>query len=353
MDLEKVSVIIPIYNAEKYLHYTLKSLIQQTYKNLEIILINDGSTDLSLNICKKFKNQYSNIILYNKSNEGVDYARHDGIRLASGEYIIFCDADDWYEKDGIQYLVNIIKQKNCDIVVGNVKRVFSAKFNIKKQYNRKTELENRIIRGSEKEKYKISFFRNGAYPISLWGKIFRKTLFKSPLIKTGLKFGEDAFLHLQLYERATEIFISEKYVYNYRIGGITSKVPINIMESCIQGYLIRKDYCIIHNYEVGIIESLKDLFFCFRGFILSLPNYNKNKNEVSKILNIEFSRPEYDEFKQLKKFSGCYNDELSNLIYNKNILGIIKFSFNLDRRTKNYLRFLGYHLENLLLKFLN
>ena len=92
-----ISVIVPIYNAEKYLDKCLTSIVNQTYADIEIILVNDGSTDESLAICKKYEQDDERIVVINKRNEGLVRARKDGIRMAKGEYITFVDADDWID----------------------------------------------------------------------------------------------------------------------------------------------------------------------------------------------------------------------------------------------------------------
>ena len=102
----KISVVVAIYNVEKYLEKCIQSIIFQTYKNIEIILVNDGSTDNSLNICKKYKSEDSRIIIINQENQGVSVARNNGIDRASGEYILFVDGDDYLRTDIIEKLLN-------------------------------------------------------------------------------------------------------------------------------------------------------------------------------------------------------------------------------------------------------
>ena len=105
-DNDKVSIIVPVYNAEKYLIRCVDSIINQTYKNLEIILINDGSIDNSLEIMKKYKVIDNRIIIIDKKNEGVSIARNVGIKSSSGKYICFVDSDDYIENNMIQILDN-------------------------------------------------------------------------------------------------------------------------------------------------------------------------------------------------------------------------------------------------------
>ena len=119
-----ISVIVPVYNTEKYLERCVKSLIQQTYRNIEIILVNDGSMDKSFEICKKLQEKYKNIILINKKNGGLSSARNAGIEVANGEYIAFLDSDDWVTQDCYEYMLNLAVTNNAeiaDIMVSQVK----------------------------------------------------------------------------------------------------------------------------------------------------------------------------------------------------------------------------------------
>ena len=111
----KVSVIVPIYNSEKYLERCIKSIINQSLRDIEIILINDGSKDNSLNICKNFHNKDSRIKIIDKENEGVGSARNDGIKIAKGEWISFIDSDDFVESDFLECLYNEAISKNVEI----------------------------------------------------------------------------------------------------------------------------------------------------------------------------------------------------------------------------------------------
>lgn len=115
----KVSIIIPIFNAEKYLEQCIESAINQTIRDIEIILINDGSTDSSEVICKKYASQDSRIIYYYKENEGLAAARQDGIERASGEYIGFIDSDDWVEPEMYEKMYVAAQSNNADVVLCN------------------------------------------------------------------------------------------------------------------------------------------------------------------------------------------------------------------------------------------
>lgn len=115
----KVSVIVPVYNVEKYLKRCLDSIINQTYKNIEIILVNDGSKDNSRNICEEYEKKYENISLINQENGGLSAARNTGLKYVKGEAVTFVDSDDWLELDAIEYYVESMKKHNVDMVVTN------------------------------------------------------------------------------------------------------------------------------------------------------------------------------------------------------------------------------------------
>lgn len=116
MDNSKmISIIVPIYNVEKYLDKCLGSIVNQTYKNIEIILVNNGSTDNSLNIAEKWKYRDNRIKVFSIDNKGVSYARNYGIKVSNGNYIAFIDSDDWIDRDMYETLIEGIIRYNADI----------------------------------------------------------------------------------------------------------------------------------------------------------------------------------------------------------------------------------------------
>lgn len=115
-----ISVVIPIYNTEKYLKKCIESVINQSYKNLEIILVNDGSTDNSYEIMKEYLKMDNRIKLINKKNEGLSRARNVGINSSVGEYILNVDSDDWLEVDACENLIKEVFQKKSDMVIGDI-----------------------------------------------------------------------------------------------------------------------------------------------------------------------------------------------------------------------------------------
>ena len=115
--MSKISVIVPVYNAEKYLSRCIDSILNQTYKNFELILINDGSKDNSIEILRKYENIDDRIKVIDNSNNGVSKTRNIGVRLAEGEYIQFIDSDDFIDKNMFEYAINVMEQENADLVM--------------------------------------------------------------------------------------------------------------------------------------------------------------------------------------------------------------------------------------------
>lgn len=180
----KISVIIPVYNTEKFLERCLNSVIKQTLKEIEIIVVNDGSTDNSLEIIKKIKETDARIILINKENEGLTKTRNRGLEIASGKYIYNLDSDDYLEENTMfEELYNKCENDNLDMVVFD----YYNDFENKKEYIKNIEVsDNGLI---EKEDY-IKDLIKAKWGISIWGKLTKKEIF----INNNIKFPENIFM---------------------------------------------------------------------------------------------------------------------------------------------------------------
>ena len=160
----KISIIIPIYNVEDYLERCLNSLINQTLNEIEIICINDGSTDKSLNIIKKYKDIDNRIILITHENKGIGYVRNEGIKIAHGEFIGFVDPDDWVDLNFFEKLYKTAQKYNADIAVSGFIRLSKKKKNILLEY------KNEIVTSNIDEKLKLCDIPDQNY---VWNKIYR------------------------------------------------------------------------------------------------------------------------------------------------------------------------------------
>ena len=212
----KISVIIPVYNSEKYLKKCIDSLINQTFKDIEIIFVNDGSTDNSLSILKQYSKIDNRIIILEQKNKGAGVARNFGMTIAKGEYILFLDSDDFFKKEMIQISFNAAEKTKADIVIfnffkynqisGRIKKAVMPIKNIwwpKKVFNYSSNPNNIFI----------SF-----YPCA-WNKLFRNSFIKeNDLYFQDNKRTNDLFFTTTSLAVAKRIYILNKALVYYRIG---------------------------------------------------------------------------------------------------------------------------------------
>ena len=205
----KVSVVIPVYNAQNYLNRCLDSIINQTLKELEIITVNDGSTDDSLNILNRYKIQDNRIKIIDQKNSGTGIARNNGIKIAKGEYITFIDADDTIEETMIEKLYKKILQEQSDMVVCNINRVDS-------------KLGKKIGTRVYSDIDKVTFFKyilSFQYKSFVWAKLYKKSLFltNNILFPPELKHNEDNATFFKFVYYAKKVTFLKEYLYNWMI----------------------------------------------------------------------------------------------------------------------------------------
>ncbi|MDO4188364.1 MAG: glycosyltransferase family 2 protein [Lachnospiraceae bacterium] len=220
----KISVIVCFYNAEKYLTRLFESLIQQTYKDYELILVNDGSTDESLFVCKQYESRFDNINIINKSNGGLVSARKVGVLAANSEYVCCIDADDWVDNDYIEKLVELQQNSNSDIVIsGHWRELEESKIKVYGTispglYKTEEVIDNMLYSGT--------FYSFG---ISQYfhGKLFRKSILKEVqcAVDDNIQVGEDVAVIYPAILSSTSIFISDYCGYHY-INNLNSMVSV-------------------------------------------------------------------------------------------------------------------------------
>ena len=194
MKQELISVIMPVYNVEKYITKAIQSVLNQTYKNFELILIDDGSTDKSRSICNDFKQKDNRINVVHQNNQGVSSARNKGIQIAKGDYIVFVDADDEISNNALETMyIEIVKTK-VDIVITNYTRVSIEGKKILNPYNGKIKYEN------------IIDFVAANYQWGPCNKLIRKNKINY-MFDTDVFIGEDALFFVKNFKKCTYSYI--------------------------------------------------------------------------------------------------------------------------------------------------
>lgn len=211
---ELISIIIPVYNAEKYIERTLNSIKEQTYSNYEIIIINDGSTDESVKICNDFKKKNNNIkiTVITQKNSGVSNARNSGICLSKGKYIIFVDSDDSLEKNMLKDLSDSIKI--ADLVISGYW------WDINGHTNSKSHISCNVDKSNIIELFEKGFINQ------LWNKIYVSDIIKKNNIRfdENLKVAEDLDFNLRYISYCNgDILFLDRYVYKYYIRNSRSQ----------------------------------------------------------------------------------------------------------------------------------
>lgn len=215
----KISVIIPVYNVELYLCQCIDSILNQTYKDIEIILVDDGSTDNSPNLCDEYVKRDNRIVAYHKKNGGLSDARNYGLVRANGDYIVFLDSDDfWMSQDDLAALVKILERENLDFLGFNTKHYYtnSKSFEEWPKYNID-------IKETSKEVILTKLTNNGNFPVSACMKVIkRKFLLDNNLYFIKGIYCEDIPWFLKMLEKAENFKFVDLYVYAYRKGVVTS-----------------------------------------------------------------------------------------------------------------------------------
>ncbi|MGL6130992.1 MAG: glycosyltransferase family 2 protein [Fusobacteriaceae bacterium] len=269
----KVTIVIPIYNVEKYISECIESVIKQKYKNIEIILVNDGSTDKSLKIIEEYSYEDKRIKIITKKNGGLSSARNRGIEEATGDYIFNLDGDDFLDSDTIENLVNeVLKSKDSiDVVVGNLSLFFCD--DSKKIWIDSNLEENKIHSGKD---YLEKYFFVGKACYSSCNKLWKRDLYIKNNIWHPLEIslGEDSNTVVRLMSKAKNIIKLNKSVYNYRMNPQSmTKVKAKKILQFEKSIKLLDEY-FLEDSQVNFFEKyrLSYLFFSLYVQVLTVSN---------------------------------------------------------------------------------
>ncbi len=264
-----ISVIVPVYNVEKYLSNCLDSIINQTYKNLEIILIDDGSTDKSSNICDKYAKKDRRIKVIHKENGGLSDARNKGLDIASGKFISFVDSDDYINIHMIEDLYNAITINNTKIAMCKIKITKKTDENIKIKH---MKLNNIIL--TDNEIYDRLYNGSQAEMTTACNKLYKKNIFNNIRYPIGESNEDDAILHLILDKTKKISYIDNTYYYYYqRNESIMHKKNPKAKKS-VEHFITRGEYFL--NKGMKKYYELNCYLICHY-----LARYHKDINEKS------------------------------------------------------------------------
>jgi len=320
-----ISVIIPMYKVEDYLKRCLDSVINQTYKNLEIILVDDGSPDSCPQICDEYAKNDKRIKVIHKENGGLMAAWIDGLKESTGEYIYFVDSDDWLELESVQKYVDVIKENQPDMIINNYYMASNNSKVLKRgvEYNRYGFLEN-----NEFEKFKNAYLRyNCSFTFHRWNKVTKRDILVNNIkyCDTRISIYEDVNINFAVMLDIKNVYLLNEPSYNYFVRE-NSMIRETFKEKNIVNHERVLDAMIKITEEKN--ANTEQLTCCFTYFmILRLVDgilASKNKKQYfqllveSKLLNNVYSDKisvYLDSFKRL-----IYKNLRKNKIFNVKIL---------------------------------
>ena len=277
-----ISIIIPVYNVEKYLEQCLKSIFNQSYNNIEVIIVNDGSTDKSEQIIKKYAKKYTNLIYIKQENQGVSKARNLGISMANGDYIVFIDPDDFLELDALENMYSKAKENDLDLVIIGYKEVYDDNIEGKDTIKVLNKSEYKVYYGNEVANMMLRLEILGFS----WDKMFKTKLIK----EKNLEFEDNRYVE-DWYPMFVQVFNSKKIgfinkpLYNYRQRGSSTVhkrnekylIDYSYAVSNIIKYIEKNNWCLntedIHYFKVET----------FNNVIAMYNDFNFHKDSKSKL----------------------------------------------------------------------
>jgi glycosyltransferase involved in cell wall biosynthesis len=277
----KISIIVPVFNVERFIHSCIESILDQTFKDFELILVNDGSTDQSGDICDEYSNKDKRIIVIHKENGGQSSARNRGIDVAKGDYFGFIDSDDWIDKDMYKILYTKAIETEADITACNI--IQYDKDATKHIYNNKTDdcLYDRNTAMNE-------LYLNERLTFSPCNKLYKKKLFKDIRFKEGYIL-EDMDFAYRIIHQANSIYYKGTPFYNYRYNE-NSTMRKTFSKMRLDEFEVRKNMFSFYqkNYPSLSNELYAECFLTGLMLYINIEKYYKNEiNQYKYLIDID------------------------------------------------------------------
>lgn len=331
-----ISVIIPVYNSSKQLYKTVLSIVNQNVEEMEILLIDDGSTsEKSIRIYEDLDQKYSQVQVIQKKNEGIVRTRIFGIEKAKGTFTVFSDHDDLYEDGAFKKMLEIYEQNQSDIVVGN-----NAYFILPWLPVKKLKTPNKLIVDDSSEdreaflqQHYLNFFGWNQFPVATWGKLYKTSLLKSVAFTIlDYSFMDDIVLNAQIFFHARKVSFTKQVFYTHFYGGLSSKTDLHkVLAGYTEMFLLRSDLL----EKSGNPHQKKFLFYELKNILLHTVDKffeegNYQKEELFNILGV-FRKSRA--FQELADFYGDSNEGI-NCLRQNDMEGLLQFGKKRYKKNK-------------------
>lgn len=277
--MEKISIIVPVYNVKKYLEKCVDSIINQTYKNLEIILVDDGSTDGSSLLCDELSKKDERIVVIHKKNGGLSDARNKGLEIATADLVGFIDSDDYIDNDMYEVLYNNMKNYDADLSM-------CGHYDIFPNYQDKQVIEKKIYNQNSEEAIKM-VMEAKILSVTAVNKLYKKQLFADLKFEVG-KIAEDAFIMIKLLSKCQRVVATneKKYYYIHREGSITTAKFSEKFFNVIEAY--EQNYEIIERNFPNLLDVAKMRLVWAKFYVLDrllVDNNYQNKRKENELIH--------------------------------------------------------------------
>lgn len=329
-----ISVIVPIYNVEKYLRKCIESIINQSYKNLEIILVDDGSTDSCGSICDEYAKIDKRIKVIHKENGGLSDARNRGIEASGGAYLMFIDGDDYINEKMAEILYKRIKEDNTDLAMCNFLFVDECGAEVRER-NRVLPIKNEILT-SPKLMKKLLGNKRGYYAIAC-NKLYKKNLFEDIRFPSG-KINEDEFVVHRIFVKCQRISCVSIPLYYYvqRSGSIMNAAVSAKNLDIVEALYDRTKYLITHNFPDCGVRTMPIAVGVFLGKYQKIDIKNKKAKLRVKELKHEFNRLYFKYFFYIIKYCSLRQIVcLTCFLFNKDLCNILLQNINKRKQSNN------------------
>jgi len=332
-----VSIIVPVYNAEKYLNKCLDSIVNQTYSNLEIILINDGSTDNSLSICNDYTNKDGRIIVIDKHNTGAADSRNEGLKKATGKYIMFVDSDDFIDLNIIEKKLTMLVGFDDTIAMCKMGVCFSLDHIQKQEENLlKTTYGNNAIKNSIIYRYFYPTSKNEKLAGSACRMLIPRKIITDNNIKfKNLRFREDAIFCIELLLKTNNVLVLDEALYFYHLNqrSVSRDIRVEHLTEFVNYLICLNDTLLLGNFDQkkqkNILNSQKQMVINI--FFRTIFNANLKYHQKIKLLNHYLSKDIFANYKSIEARGTKGEKQLFYLVKTK-MYFIINFYYWLKNR---------------------
>lgn len=315
MEEIKLSIIIPAYNVEKYIEKSVRSVLNQTLKEIEIIVINDGSTDDTKDILNKLEKEDKRLKVLHKKNGGLSSARNAGLKICCGKFIAHLDGDDWIEQDAYELMYKAAIENNLDIVVSDYYDDYEEKKII---YKEEINVEEKILNN---EKYLKEYFSGNGVP-AIWSKIYKKNIYKDIFHPENISIGEDLCTLPKLILKAKRIGKVNKAFVHY----------MNNLESMSRDKMsLKLNELIIALEEIELYFKKEDEYIKYKEYIL--------KNKILHLSNFIYYTPYWqkDIYLQNNKIIFKFFSELESKKIRETLKGLKKIYYLIQKKINSTL----------------